>query len=234
MGFFDKRKNKDDLMDASDAVMEAPPPARPKATVSDPAPPPPVSVAPAEPLVVASVPEPKAPAPPPPLPSVEPAAVKDANFGIDEAVVLVRQLPPRNVDLVMQVVKKTLESVGVDVSKIIEGASDKEQKIEARIAALRTEIDALEAKITAQRREIASLEAEQKEVSQVKERLNLAQRSETHAESPRENTGSTTANSPLASNRPAPAPPLPPQASRAPTPSVAPPRAMEPSASASK
>src|SRR5688500_18326378 len=109
MGFFDKKRPDDDDDDAavgSDGIATA--------TKAAPPPPPPASKTTG-----------KAGPPPPPPP--------DSGFGIDDAVQLMRQLPNRNIDLVMQVVKKTLESMKVDVAKIIDGATKKEHVIEERI-----------------------------------------------------------------------------------------------------
>lgn len=118
------------------------------------------------------------PPPPPPVATGEHPQASPVTFGIDDAVQLVRQLPTRNPELVMQVVKKTLESVRVDVSQIIDGATKKENRIEERIGSLRREIDQLEAQVAANRKEILALEAEEKEVSGVKERLLQAQKLE--------------------------------------------------------
>lgn len=217
MGFFDKRKNKDEEQESEVLPPHPTPPAHApevvrvrasippenKVTVTPasppPLPPPRASEPSAEALVVSAVPDPKTP-PAPPQASVAPALPEPA-FGIDEAVVLMRQLPSRNIDLVMQVVKKTLESLRVDVPKIIEGAAEKEHRIEQRILSLKAEIEALESKIATHRKEISGLEAEQKEVLQVKERLSLAQKAE---QEPSVITGSTVANAlpPQISSRP--------------------------------
>lgn len=227
MGFFDKRKNKDEEQESEVLPPHPTPPAHApevvrvrasippenKVTVT-PASPPPLPPRASEPsaeaLVVSAVPDPKAP-PTPPQASMAPPLPEPA-FGIDEAVVLMRQLPSRNIDLVMQVVKKTLESLRVDVPKIIEGAAEKEHRIEQRILSLKAEIETLEGKIATHRKEISGLEAEQKEVLQVKERLSLAQKAE---QEPSVITGSTTANAlpPQISSRPqaasvAPRPPV--------------------------
>jgi hypothetical protein len=148
-------------------------------TVSKPRPPPPPPSDRSEPPRPAEV-APKAEPPkvePPRAPPPPPAAAS-LPFGIEDAVVLVRQLPTRNTDLVMQVVKKTLESVHVDIVQIIDGATKKEQGIEDRISTLKKEIERLEAQIATSKKEIAQLEAEQKEVTSVKERLLMAQKME--------------------------------------------------------
>lgn len=223
MGFFDKRKNKDDDQESEVLPPHPAPPAAPapevvrarasippENKVPPPLPPARASEPSAEALVVSAVPEPKSP---PALPQASMApSLPEPSFGIDEAVVLMRQLPSRNIDLVMQVVKKTLESLRVDVPKIIEGAAEKEHRIEQRILSLKSEIETLESKISTHRKEIGGLEAEQKEVLQVKERLSLAQKAE---QEPSVITGSTAANAlpPQISSRPqaasvAPRPPV--------------------------
>jgi hypothetical protein len=175
------------------------------------------------------------PPPPPPaeassdLPSKVPSAARSldtrsaggsmSGFGIEEAVLLVRQLPTRNTELVMQVVKKTLESVRVDVVQIIEGATKKEHVIEDRITTLKKEIEKLEAQIAAAKKEIGQLEAEQREVTGVKERLVQAQKQEAETSNDR----------PIEPSHPRGAPSLKPTASVVPQ---APARPGEPQAAA--
>jgi hypothetical protein len=121
----------------------------------------------------------------PPKPTPQAQTIGPLVFGIDEAVLLVRQLPTRNTELVMQVVKKTLEAVRVDVAQIIDGATKKENVIEDRITTLRKEIEKLEGQIASAKKEISQLEAEQREVTSVKERLIQAQKAEADVTSDR-------------------------------------------------
>lgn len=174
---------------------------------------------------------------PPPLPgmdaefsdafSIVPEVVAEPPlaFGIDEAIALVRTLPSRSTELVMQVVKRTLESVGVDVARIIESAAKKEQAIEARIGELRAKIEELEGEIAAHKKEIASLEADQREVSSVKERMVLAQRLETGEPSDRPAPGARPATVSVSAPPPAiaAAPEVPAPASVEPRPKAMPP-----------
>jgi hypothetical protein len=220
MGFFDKKRRNDEEDDDDTVGQGEVLPPLPRAPAPPPAPHAPSPAhAPPSPHVSALLDAARHavdPAPggvtvktaPPPPPPAEPV------FGIDDAVVLMRQLPNRNIDLVMQVVKKTLESVHVDVPRIIEGATRKEAAIEDRIGVLKKEIEKLEGQIAAATKEIAALEGEEKEISTVKERLLLAQKMEAE----------------LGSDRPAapakaavpPGPPPAPTVSAAPAPSPAP------------
>jgi hypothetical protein len=97
-------------------------------------------------------------------------------YGIDDAVALMRTLPSENIELVVQVVKHTLESARIDIGAIIEDATAKQQRIEARIKVLRDAIAELEREIDTRRAEIAQLEADNRETTRVRERLILAEK----------------------------------------------------------
>jgi hypothetical protein len=125
-----------------------------------------------------AAPPPQAQAAPEPAPK---SAVKEAprpksSYGIDQAIELMRTLPAENVELVVQVVKHTLESTNIDIGSIIEDATSKQGRIEARIKLLKEQIADLEAEIKTRRDEIDKLDADHQETSTVKERLVLAEK----------------------------------------------------------
>ncbi len=97
-------------------------------------------------------------------------------YGIDDAISLMRALPADNIELVVQVVKRTLESTNVKTGTIIEDASRKQADIEGRIDVLKKDIAEYEQEIATRRDEITKLEADHKETSIVKERLQLAEK----------------------------------------------------------
>lgn len=99
-----------------------------------------------------------------------------SGYGIDDAIALMRTLPSENVELVVQVVKHTLESAHIDITTIIEDATAKQQRIEGRVAVLRDAIAELEREISTRRTEIGELEADHGETTRVKERLVLAEK----------------------------------------------------------
>ena len=99
-----------------------------------------------------------------------------AGYGINDAIALMRTLPSENVELVVQVVKHTLESAHIDITAIIEDASGKQERIEGRVAVLRDAIADLEREIATHRKEIGELEADHQETTRVKERLVLAEK----------------------------------------------------------
>ncbi|MEM9462211.1 MAG: hypothetical protein AAGF11_49105 [Myxococcota bacterium] len=148
MGLFDRKREE-----------PAPPPAPMPAQA-----PAPQQAAQAKVKVAAPKPAPPPQPPPPPKPE----------FGIQKAMELMRKLPIDNVQLVVQVVRATLESTNVDVAQIISDAREKRSRIAVRIEGLKEEIADFEEEISARRQEIAALEADEAETKTVQERLEMA------------------------------------------------------------
>jgi hypothetical protein len=120
-----------------------------------------------------------APATPAPVEEDRPA------YGIENAIQLMRALPvDQNVELVVQVIKTTLESLRVKVADIIEDASRKQQNIESRISSLKAAIAEFEKEIAQRKEEIARLEADHAETTAVKARLELAEKAQKSAGAP--------------------------------------------------
>lgn len=159
MGLFDKRKKGGDDFDSpvENIDLSAPP--------ADPAPAAPAAARSAEPTLRDPDPE-----PPEEIEYDAPA------YGIDDAIQLMRALPQDNVELVVQVVKRTLESTNVKTRTIIDDASRKQGEIESRIDVLKKEIAEFEQEISTRKEEITKLEADHKETTQVKDRLQLAEK----------------------------------------------------------
>ena len=84
------------------------------------------------------------------------SATKPGEYGIEETIALMRDLPRENVELVLQVVTKTLESLNVEVSAILQDAGQKQSKIQAKIRDLEKEIRSFEQQITTRRSERSS------------------------------------------------------------------------------
>jgi hypothetical protein len=98
-------------------------------------------------------------------------------YGIRNAILLMRTVPvDQNVELVVAVIKTTLESLKVKVSDIIEDATRRQQEIETRIADLRQQIVEYEREILTRKDEIGRLEADHAETTMVKGRLELAEK----------------------------------------------------------
>jgi chromosome segregation ATPase len=99
------------------------------------------------------------------------------SYGVADIVRLMRTLPvEKNAELVVEVVRSTLESVRVRVADIIEDAVRKQQELSEHVAKLQSEILQLESDISVRREEIAGVEAELAEVTAARQRLELAER----------------------------------------------------------
>jgi hypothetical protein len=115
---------------------------------------------------------------PAPAPSAAPVE-EDVrpSYGIENAIQLMRALPvDQNVELVVQVIKTTLESLKVKVSDIIADAERKEKDLQSRVSNLKQQIAEFEKEIQTRREEITRLEADHSETSSVKARLQLAEK----------------------------------------------------------
>ncbi len=99
-------------------------------------------------------------------------------YGIEQAIQLMRALPvaDSNVELVVGVVKTTLESLKVRIADIIADAARKQKDLEGRVERLQKEIVDFEKEIADRRGTIAKLEADHAETSMVKQRLELAEK----------------------------------------------------------
>ena len=98
-------------------------------------------------------------------------------FGITEATQLLRSLPiDQNPELIVRVVRTTLESLDVHLSDIIADATRKEQVTEERFAAVQGQVADLEKQLAGLRQEIGALEFDLKETTDVKERLQIAEK----------------------------------------------------------
>jgi hypothetical protein len=104
--------------------------------------------------------------------SGSPPGYSGGKVGIDHAIQLMRSLPTdKNVDLVVTVLKTTLESLGIRVTDIVQDASNRQQELEKRVAQLKSEISALEKEVDARVQEITKVEAAHSETTRVREYL---------------------------------------------------------------
>ena len=94
-----------------------------------------------------------------------------SSYGIKDAIQLMRELPNVNSDIVITVVRKTLESTKIQVSEIIADAQQREHTIETRSNQLTSKIEQLESEISKLNKEISQLTADLEETAQVRELL---------------------------------------------------------------
>jgi peptidoglycan hydrolase CwlO-like protein len=100
-------------------------------------------------------------------------------YGINQAIELMRALPvDQNPELVVIVIKSTLESLKVKVADIIVDADRKTKDLEERVANLKRAIADFEKEIETRKEEIGRLEADHKETTNVRQRLELAEKAQ--------------------------------------------------------
>ncbi len=113
-------------------------------------------------------------------PARQPQVEEDVHpsYGIEQAIQLMRTLPQNDtsVELVVTVIKATLESLKVKVADIIDDASRKQKDLESRVANLKQAIGDFEKEIATRKEEIGRLEQDHTETTMVKGRLELAEK----------------------------------------------------------
>jgi cell division protein FtsB len=124
---------------------------------------------------IASAPEGNQPSTPSPASQVRgslaPAHVP-ARFGVDHAIGLIRSLPTdENLDLVVKVLKTTLESLGIRIADIVADAAQRQEDLKSRVGQLQSEIDVLETEIQKRTKQIEQLDAAHVEASKVRSYL---------------------------------------------------------------
>ena len=115
-------------------------------------------------------------------PSTEEFSTKPPIYGIEDAVKLIRSLPNGQEELIIQVVKQTLESTNIKISDIILDAERKESQIEKRTRKLRSEIEEFQTKIDRRNEEIQTMYAKLKESIEVKKQLQKVVQAEEKAQ----------------------------------------------------
>lgn len=96
---------------------------------------------------------------------------KKSEYGINDAINLMRKLPQENSQLVVSVVKETLSSANIDVDEVISDAHNKITGFEQRLDTLDSEINDLETLIDQKRKEISEIEANLEETQSVQNLL---------------------------------------------------------------
>lgn len=106
--------------------------------------------------------------------SVAAPSTPRGSYGIEDAIKLMRALPRDNNEVVVTVVKKTLESTQIRVIDIVEDANQKETRIRDQHKTLEEEIKELQDQIAQRNHQITELLHDLKETTDVRQRLQLA------------------------------------------------------------
>jgi hypothetical protein len=136
------------------------------------------TTAPAKPLPAGAPPAEAAPAPPePPEPKPAPAPKAPAvpAFDVDNAIALMRKLPlNEEPELVLRIVRKTLQSTGVSIEEVIRSAKRRESTLSEEIEKDRAAIDQHERDIAELRANIESSSSRLGETRKVRASLQEA------------------------------------------------------------
>jgi len=108
-------------------------------------------------------------------PSAPQKSLRKPDYDIEKAIRLMSALPEGETQLIVTIVRQTLESMGVDVGDIIQDAECKEKRLNDRHQKLRHSIRDFEAKIADKNQQIKALLEDLKETSKVKQQLQLTQ-----------------------------------------------------------
>jgi hypothetical protein len=104
------------------------------------------------------------------------------SYGISDFIHLMRSLPlDQNTDLVVRVIRTTLESVNVHTKSLIDDAARHQEKLSGQIGTMQGKILELTKQIDVFRQETARLEVELTETRNAKERLESAEKAATNA-----------------------------------------------------
>ena len=110
----------------------------------------------------------------PPESNASTSGARVVTYGIKNTIELMRRLPTDNNEVVVSVVKQTLESMNIGVEDIIKDASTKEARIRQQHKSLEQEVKSLELKIAQRNQQMSDLTEDLKETIDVRERLQLA------------------------------------------------------------
>lgn len=103
-----------------------------------------------------------------------PTLRNNIHYGIEDAIELMRRLPKENSELVVSVVKETLESTNISIAEIIADADNKSTQIRNRNEVLEREISELRAQINEREGYIEELQSNLNETLSVREKLQLS------------------------------------------------------------
>ncbi|MGI1677367.1 MAG: hypothetical protein K6L75_01425 [Cellvibrionaceae bacterium] len=124
-----------------------------------------------------------------------PVKTHSSGYGIEDAILLMKSLPRDNPEVVVTVVKKTLESTKIQVQDILNDAKDKEERIRSKHKALEAEIKQLQEQISKRNQQISDLVQDLNETTDVRQQLELALELDESKTSKTSSSNSTTSNS---------------------------------------
>jgi hypothetical protein len=102
-----------------------------------------------------------------------PSTSNTAGFGVDQALGLLRQVPlgGLNDHMVIDVIRKTLASAGIDIQTLMEAASLRQDEVTGEIVRLQSEISALHQAIEEKTAQVQHLQEQQEEIGSLRDRF---------------------------------------------------------------
>jgi hypothetical protein len=98
--------------------------------------------------------------------------IKDKEYSVDTAIRLFENLPDfGNSNVIVEVVKRTLESANISIVEIMSDADEKEKDITDKITKLKSEVEKLIKEIGGRKEEVTKLQNELRRVRNVKDKL---------------------------------------------------------------
>jgi predicted nuclease with TOPRIM domain len=96
-----------------------------------------------------------------------------AAFGVDQALVLLRQVPlgGLNDHMVIDVIRKTLASAGIDIQTLMDAAALRQDEVTGEIVRLQSEISALHQAIEEKTAQVQRLQEQQEEIGSLRDRF---------------------------------------------------------------
>lgn len=103
---------------------------------------------------------------------------KKPAYGIQDTIKLLRELPSEDQEIIVALVKQTLESADITVSNIIIDGEYKQSDLHSQIARLSSDLDKLKLEVEKRERQISKIELTLDETIKVTDVLKKAQKSQ--------------------------------------------------------
>ena len=99
--------------------------------------------------------------------------VHNINFDIEQALALLRQFPSngQNDAVIVDVIRKTLQSTSIDLDKVLEGAGRKQDEITNEIVRIQSEIASVHQRIEEMTSVVRDLQDQLGEIGSLRERF---------------------------------------------------------------
>jgi len=96
-----------------------------------------------------------------------------AGFGVDQALDLIRQVPlgGLNDHMVIDVMRKTLASAGIDLQALMDAAALRQDEVTGEIVRLQNEISTLHQAIDEKTAQVQHLQEQQEEIGSLRDRF---------------------------------------------------------------